>query len=81
MMYKVIWLELESQTVNELFKEIFEGIIKGNMETPAVNMTAVTKKELKIKALPGLFNSDKTIKINPEKKADAGIINKSGKWP
>ena len=51
------------------------------MEIPAVNMTAAIIKQLKTKALPGLFNSDKTTKINPDKKADAGIINKSGKCP
>ena len=62
-MFNVIGLELESQTVNELFKEILEGIINGNMEQPAVNMTATMIKELKTKALPGLLISDKTIKI------------------
>ena len=53
MIFKVVRLELASQTVNELFITELEGIKKGNIETPAVKMTEVNVNELLIKASPG----------------------------
>jgi hypothetical protein len=79
--FKVAKLELESQTVNELFKEMLEGMIKGNIEQPAVKIIEAIVILLKIKALPGLLTLDRIIVITPLKKAIAGTANNSGRCP
>lgn len=81
MMVKVFRLELESHTVSELFMEILDGIIKGNIEHPAVKIMLATVMALKIKALPGLLMDDSTNVMQPVIKVVRGSNHKSGKCP
>ena len=75
MIFKVVILELASQTVNELLITELEGIKKGNIETPAVKMTAANVKELLIKASPGRSTFDSTIVVVPAINAKLGIAH------
>ena len=69
MIFNVIRLELASHTVRELFMAELDGIMKGNIDTPAVKITEVNVKELLIKATPGRSIFDSTRVIAPAMKA------------
>lgn len=81
MMVKVFRLELESHTVSELVKEILDGIMKGNIEHPAVKIMLATVMALKINALPGLLMDESINVKQPVIKVDSGSNHKSGKCP
>ena len=78
MIFKVDRLELASQIVNELFMFELDGIRNGNMDTPAVKITAVNVNELLINAKPGrsIFESNRV--IMPAIKANPGTVHKTG---
>ena len=78
MIFKVVRLELASHTVNEQFNTELEGIKKGNIETPAVNMTEVNVNELLIKANPGRLIFESIIVTEPAIKAKLGIAHNTG---
>jgi len=78
MIFKVVRLELASQTVNELFITELEGIKKGNIETPAVKMTEVNVNELLIKASPGRLIFESMMVAEPAIKANPGIAHNTG---
>lgn len=76
--FKVVRLELASQTVNELFNAELDGIRNGNIDTPAVKMIDVNVNELVIKARPGRSIFDNTMVSPPAIKARVGIIHNTG---
>ncbi len=78
MIFKVVRLELASQTVKELFKAELEGIRNGNMDTPAVEITEVNVNELAINASPGRSFFDSAMVTAPAIKASAGTAHNAG---
>jgi hypothetical protein len=78
MIFKVARLELASHIVKELFITELEGIRKGNMDTPAVKITAANVNELLINAKPGRSIFESKMVAMPETKARQGIAHNTG---
>ena len=69
---RVRWLETLSQTKRLDFGSVEEGIMNGNIETPAVPIIPAIIKEVKIKPTPGRLIFPKRIATNPATKPSAG---------
>ena len=68
----VRWLETLSQTKRLDFGSVDEGIMNGNIETPAVPIIPAIIKEVKTKPAPDLFIFASKIAIRPAAKPSAG---------